>query len=317
MMINKQHAAAFAPATTSNLAVVFDILGFPLQTIGDEVWLQKRADNALVISKIDSADDLPMDSEKNTATVAIAAMQKALGCSIGLDVTIKKGIPLGSGLGGSAASSVAAVVAFNHMLAKPLTPTELVPYALAGEQAATGSIHADNVVPCLFGGLVLVHSLQPLSIIQLPTNHLWSVFIHPQVVIETKHARSVLPQNVPLPKVVQYSARLAAFISALYTDDMALLADACRDELIEPYRQSLIPHFQELQNAAKSAGALACSISGAGPTVFALCQSEVEANHIGHKMADIYLQHNIGYELIISTVSPEGARSIGHDDLNA
>lgn len=310
MINDKQQAAAFAPATTSNLAVGFDILGFPLQQTGDEVWLQRRKDNNLVIKQIDCLHPLPMECDRNTATVAIVAMQRSMNCHVGLDVTIKKGIALGSGLGGSAASSVAAVIAFNQFLENPLPPEELIPFALAGEQVATGSIHADNVIPCLLGGLVCIHSLEPLSVLRLPTNDLWSVFIHPHVVIETKQARAVLPEQVPLPKAIQYSARLAAFISALYTNDMALLADACQDELIEPHRQSLIPHFNEIQQAAKQAGALASSISGAGPTIFALCESGDKANLIGQAMAKVYDQSDIKYDLITSTIANNGARSI-------
>lgn len=310
MINDKQQAAAFAPATTSNLAVGFDILGFPLENIGDEVWLQRREDDALIIKEIDSNHPLPMNSEQNTATVAIAAMQRALNCVVGLDVTINKGIALGSGLGGSAASSVAAAVAFNQFLNQPLSAKELIPFALAGEQVATGSVHADNVIPCLLGGLVCIHSLEPLSVIQLPTNDLWSVFIHPHVVIETKQARAVLPKQVSLQESIQYSAHLAAFISALYTNDKELLADACQDQLIEPHRQSLIPHFKAVQHAAKNAGALACSISGSGPTLFALSESKERANLIGQAMAGVYEQHDIDYDLVISTISTSGARSI-------
>jgi len=310
-MINKKReAAAFAPATTSNLAVGFDILGFPLDNLGDEVRLRRRDDGDLIIQEIASPDSLPKDSKRNTATVAIEAMRRTLDCQIGFDVTIKKGIPLGSGLGGSAASGVAAVVAFNQFLQNPLSPKQLIPFALAGEQVATGSIHADNVIPCLLGGLVCIHSLEPLSVLQLPTNDLWSVFIHPHVVIETKHARAVLPEQVSLRETVQYSARLAAFISALYANDMALLAAACRDELIEPCRRQLIPNFIEVKEAAQSAGALACSISGAGPTLFALCASNKQANQISQAMSDVYQRHGVGHDCIISTIAALGARSI-------
>ncbi|WP_367606244.1 homoserine kinase [Legionella sp. W05-934-2] len=310
MINDRQQACAFAPATTSNLAVGFDILGFPLDSIGDEVSLQRREDTELVIQHIDSDFPLPMEIEKNTATVAIEAMQRSLNCQVGLDVSIKKGIPLGSGLGGSAASSVAAVVAFNQFLNKPLAAMDLIPFALAGEKVATGSVHADNVVPCLLGGLVCIHAIEPLSVIKLPTNDLWSVFIHPHVVVETKQARAVLPKLVPLTDAIQYSARLAAFIAALYSQDRLLLSEVCKDELIEPHRQSLIPHFKTVQQAAFKAGALACSISGAGPTLFALSGSKEQAAYIGQAMGEVYEYHSIPYDSILSTIAECGARSI-------
>ncbi len=310
MINDKQQVAAFAPATTSNLAVGFDILGFPLDKIGDEVWLKRREDDALVITSIKGPEQIPMDSQKNTATVAIAAMQSALNCKVELDISIKKGIALGSGLGGSAASSVAAVVAFNQFLESPLSLRELIPFALACEQAATNAIHADNIAPCLLGGLICVYSLDPVSVLELPTNDLWSAFIRLEMVIETKQSRAVLPKEVSFKAAIQYSAHLAAFISALYTNDMKLLADVCRDELVEPHRQSLIPHFKSIQKAAKQAGALACSISGAGPTIFALTESSVQANQIGQVMAEVYEHHSLPYELLISPLSTIGARSI-------
>jgi homoserine kinase len=313
-MINELNSVTvFAPATTANLAVGFDILGFPLEGIGDEIILEKNNENQLVIVSIESDDVLPIEPTRNTATVALQAMRRALSLNQGFNVTIKKGIPLGSGLGGSAASAVAAVFALNQFLNKPLTYEALTLFALEGERMATGGIHGDNVVPCLYGGLMLIHSLNPLRVIKLPDIDLVTAFIRPHITINTRDARKALKSEIPLATFINHNANIAAFISAIYQKDYELLSASCNDLIIEPMRCHLIPHFDEVKLAALQQGALACSISGAGPTLFAFSKSESEAVKVASAMADVYRKNNIGCDEIISPIFQEGARFIAYD----
>ncbi|MEE9452667.1 MAG: homoserine kinase, partial [Gammaproteobacteria bacterium] len=203
---NIRSVTAFAPASCGNIAVGFDVLGFALATPGDEVTLTRRDDQQLSISHIDSATPLPEAVDKNTATVAIQALLRDLELTLGFDVQIKKGIASGSGMGSSAASAVAAVVACNGFLQSPLSPQQLIQYALQGEAIASGSIHADNVAPSLLGGLVLTYSLDPIAWLQLPASNFYWTVVHPDLEIQTKAARGILPPSISLQQHSQQSA---------------------------------------------------------------------------------------------------------------
>lgn len=189
-------ASAFAPATCANVVVGFDILGFALETIGDQVTLTLREDKQIVIESILSHDPLPQEIQKNTASIVVQKLCKSLNLDIGFSISIQKGIPLCSGMGGSAASAVAALVACNHFLTTPLSSLQLAEFALYGEAAASGEPHPDNIIPCLFGGLTLIYSQEPLQIINLPLPDLYCVLIHPHIHVSTRRARGMLKRKL-------------------------------------------------------------------------------------------------------------------------
>jgi homoserine kinase len=310
MMNHLTQATAFAPATSANVAVGFDVLGFAVAELGDEVTLVKSAHPGIHIVSISSQDAIPYDASKNTAAVALQAMLDYLQLKQGFELSIVKKIPLSSGLGGSAASSVAALVALNHLLQTPLPTAQLVEFALLGEEAACGSKHGDNVIPSLYGGLTLIQSLLPLRIIALPVLPLHVVLIHPHLYLDTRAARAALHKTIPLSLLTKQSANLASFISALYEANYEQLSSSCQDEVIEPMRASLLPNFYAVKAAAYQAGALACSISGSGPTLFALAKSSQQAFLIAKQMSEIFTKNSIKTDVILTTISSQGAKII-------
>ena len=273
-------ASAFAPGSVGNVAIGFDILGFAIEGLGDRVTVTRRAVAGVEISAIRGvAGDLPRAPRDNTAGRALLAMQEAVNPGFGFSVEIDKGIPLGSGLGGSAASAVAAVVAANALLVKPCTPLELLKFALAGEATASGDRHVDNVAPSLFGGLVLTVGIDQPRVKQIPVPRgIRAVIVHPHLFIATSAARAMLKETVELADFVWQTANLAGFISGCYTDDLDMIRASFEDVVIEPQRQALIPGFQQVRSAAMHAGALGCSISGAGPSMFAWAPQGADAN---------------------------------------
>jgi len=301
---------AFAPATAANLAVGFDLLGLAFPPVGDEVTLTKRKDGKIFIESIESAEPLPKDIHKNTASIALHAACEALQITAGFSLHIKKGIPLCSGMGGSAASAVAALVAFNEFLKSPLSKETLISFARLGEKETSGDAHLDNVVPCLYGGLTLIHTQDPLQVIELPVPSLHCILLHPHLKISTKSAREVLKKEISLKDHVKQSAHLGAFIAALYKKDMALLKSALVDCLIEPQRASLIPGFYEAKQNALEAGALGMSLSGSGPTLFAFALEEKTAEHIATAMKKPFLQNNIACDTWIAPLAHHRAQVI-------
>ena len=272
-------ATAFAPASVGNVAIGFDILGFAVESLGDRVTVTRRSAPGVEISAVRGvAGELPRAARENTAGRALLAMQEAASPGFGFSVEIDKGIPLASGLGGSAASAVAAVVAANALLAKPCTPLELLKFALAGEATHGGDRHVDNVAAALFGGLVLTVGIDQPRVKQIPVPPgIRAVIVHPHMFIATSAARAMLKGSVELADFVWQTANLAGFISGCYTNDLDMIRASLEDVVIEPQRQALIPGFQEVRRAAMHAGALGCSISGAGPAMFAWAPQEVAA----------------------------------------
>lgn len=307
--------SAFAPASVANVAVGFDILGFALDSTGDSVTLKKiDGPGKVEIESIKGLEGLPMDPFKNTATIGLLKMLHDFKLPFGFSVKIEKGIPMSSGMGGSAASSVASVVAANEFLPRKLSKAELLLYALEGEQAASGGIHADNVAPSLFGGMTLIRSTDPIDVIEIPFPKIFVVVVHPELQVETKFARSVLKGEVPMHQFVEQSAHLAAFIAACFKQDLGLLKRSCKDYIIEDQRAHLIPGFYDVKNAALGANALACSISGAGPSLFALAESEQDAISIKKAMCLAFNKHGIiRLHSWISTLGSTGARVMKTD----
>lgn len=271
---------AFAPATVSNLGPGFDCLGLALHGPGDRVRARRRDQPGVVLSRIEGdGGRLPLESGKNTACVAVTRLLESIGAaSLGVELELEKGLPLGSGLGSSGASACAALVAAVSALELDVGATQLIDAAREAERVACGTAHPDNVAPAIMGGMVLIAALNPLRVLPLPVpDDLWLAVYTPGCEVKTADARAVLPSVVDLEVVVRHSARMGLLVHALHTGDLALLGEAIVDEVVEPARAHLIPGFLEAKTNALEAGALACSISGAGPTVFALASDGLRA----------------------------------------
>ena len=303
---------AFAPATVSNVACGFDVLGFALDEPGDEVTATFGPAGVTIAAIEGDGGRLPRDAAKNTAGVAALALLTRLGDPRGVSLTIRKGLPLSSGLGGSAASAAAAVVAVSALLGANVSKDTLVQCALEGERLGAGSSHADNIAPCICGGFVLVRSTNPTDIITLPVPAgLTAVVIHPDLEIETAMARALLGNTVSLHDAVQQWANLGAFVHALHTSDFDLLSRSLTDTIAEPRRAPLVPGLALIKRAAADAGALGSSLSGSGPSLFALCRGDETAARVAAAMTTAVKTH-IGGEpqVYISRISGQGARVV-------
>jgi len=261
-------ARAFAPASVGNVAVGFDILGHVIEGIGDTVTVRRIAAREVRIDAIRGAEiPLPREAARNTAGAALLALRQALDLPFGFAIEIDKGIALGSGMGGSAASCVAALVAANALLDQPLDRHALYPFALEGELVASGGRHGDNLGPMLLGGLVLSTADR---LVPIPVPSQWhSLLVHPDAVLETRRAREALQGSYALGEFVAQSANLALVLSGCHQGDAGLVRSGLRDVLVEPRRAPLIAGFDAARDAALAAGAMGASISGAGPSVFA------------------------------------------------
>ncbi|MBC7922891.1 MAG: homoserine kinase [Ferruginibacter sp.] len=298
----------FAPATVANVACGFDIFGFAVDSPGDEVVLRKRERPGVEITEITGdAGRLPRQTEKNTAGVAIAAFLRHIGSDQGVAVTLHKKMPLGSGLGSSAASAVAGVFAINQLMGNPLSPADLLPFAMEGERLACGSAHADNVAPSLLGGFVVIRSYQPLDIIRIPTpDRLYCTLVHPQIEVNTKDARHILKKEISLQKTITQMGNVAGLIAGLMQADYALIGRSLVDVIVEPVRAILIPGFGEVKVAALGAGALGCSISGSGPSMFALSSDADTAAGVGAAMQARFAHLRIESEVYVSGINRVG-----------
>jgi len=298
----------FAPATVANVACGFDIFGFAVENPGDEVVLRKREKPGVEILEITGDEGrLPRQFEKNTAGVAVAAFLEHIGSDQGIEVRLHKKMPLGSGLGSSAASSVAGIFAINQLMGSPMSQEELLPFAMEGERLACGSAHADNVAPSLMGGFIVIRSYQPLDIIRIPTpDNLYCTLVHPQIEVNTKDARHILKQEIPLKKTITQMGNVAGLIAGLMQSDYALIGRSLVDVIIEPVRAILIPGFGQVKAAAIEAGALGCSISGSGPSMFALCSDADTAQQVGEVMQKKFADLRIDSEVYISGINRVG-----------
>ncbi len=307
--MNKQSISVFAPATVANVACGFDVLGFAVEQPGDTVKL--TLNNTQVVSITSIAGDggrLPLAAPKNTAGVAIIEYLRHIGKEQGVEISIEKKLPLGSGLGSSAASSAAAVVGINELMGKPLSRKELVPFAMEAERIACGAAHADNVAPAILGGFVLVRSYEPLDIIEIPSpDNLFCAVVNPHIELRTEDARKVLRREVQLHDAIAQWGNLAALIAGLMKPDFNLIGRSLHDVVAEPMRALLIPGFNDIKNAALNAGALGCSISGSGPSVFALCEHSTIAQNVALAMQQAFAAIDLNSDAYISKVNKSGA----------
>lgn len=300
----------FAPASVANVAVGYDIMGFALEAPGDEIIARFSEKSGLRITKITGAKGkLPYELERNTAGYAALKLLEHLGeTERGIEMEIHKKMPFGSGLGSSAASAVAGVMAVNELLGCPLKKRELLPFAVLGEQIADGAYHADNVAPSLLGGITLVRSNEELDVYDLNVPRgTYATVIHPDVKIFTKDARGILSDQVDLQQHIRQSGNLAAFVAGLYESDFDLIRRSLQDLIIEPQRAKLIPHFYEVKEAVLNTGVLGCSISGAGPSIFALSNDKIIAEKAGEEMKRIFHNNNIDNQVYTCKINQEGA----------
>lgn len=308
----KDSVKVFAPASVSNVGCGFDTMGFALENPGDEIVLTKNNSGKIKITEIVSEKPIPTDINKNTATVGMLAMLRELDEKIGVDVKIIKKMALGSGLGSSACSAVAGVVALNEFTGNKFSKKELLPFALEGERIASKAIHADNVAPCLLGGFILIRGYNPPDIVSLPVpDNLYCSVIHPQVVVKTSEARDMLPESIEIKRAIKQWGNVGGLVAGLCLSDYELIGRSIADEVAEPIRQKLIPGYSDIKNAALDAGALGCNISGSGPSVFTLCEGKEIAEQVAFEMTKIACKHNLQSSTYVSSINNRGAEVIG------
>ena len=298
-----------SPATLSNLCCGFDILGMALNEPYDIIELIKKEEKGIRIQHLD-AYNLPLDPQQNIAGVALQAMMTALDYKQGFDLIIEKKIKPGSGIGSSAASAAGIVVAANELLGKPFNKQQLISFAMEGEVLASGSRHADNLAPCIYGGLVLIRDTPTLDIIELQTPPLFITIIHPQIEIKTSYAREILPKEIPLKSAVVQWANVAGLVAGFLHADYKLISRSLQDVIVEPVRSKLIPGFDVVKHNCMNAGALGGGISGSGPSLFMLSENESTAILVENEMKAVYDKLGIDYKTYISTVAQHGVEVV-------
>lgn len=300
----------FSPATVANVSCGFDVLGFCLDTLGDEMIIRKTVEKGIKITKIEGFD-LPFEVENNVAGVAALAIYNDAKPDCGFEIEIHKNIKPGSGVGSSSASASGSVFAINKLLGNPYNNTQLTDFAMKGEAVASGCEHADNIAPALFGGFTLVKSTIPLEVLQIPTpNKLFATIIHPQIEIKTSESRSILPENIPLKDAITQWANVGSLIHALHTDNYELIGRSLNDVVVEPHRRKLIPYFNNVKDIAIKHGALGCGISGSGPSIFMLNKGHENALFVEKAIANIYTKTGIKFHTYTSKINTEGIKII-------
>jgi len=310
--MTERFVKSFAPATISNLGPGFDIIGVAIHAPGDVVMAGRQREPGLSFRVQTEQTQVPGNARSNVAAYVARLMLQELKPAFGIDLELQKSMPIGSGLGSSAASGVAAAMAVNALLSKPLARQDLLRFALEGERFACGSLHADNVAPSLLGGAQLIRSYTPLDVIRIPVHHslVW-VVVHPHLVVLTKKARALLPHRVPLKSAVRQSGNVAGLILGLTTGDEGLLKRSVEDVIVEPVRARLLSGFSEVKRVALRAGALGCSISGSGPSVFAIAPSLQQAKTISRSMANAFKRAaGVESDVFVSRTNDEGARIV-------
>lgn len=302
-------ATAFAPATVANVSCGFDILGFAIDELGDEVTVKLVDTPGVKVVEIQGdGGKLPFDADKNTCSVAVQAMLNSLGVNPGIELSLFKGLPLGSGMGSSAASAAAALMAANEVLGNPFEKMDLVPFAMEAERIACGTAHADNVAPSILGGFVLIKDYDPLDVIKLPVpDGLYCTLLHPHLELKTMDSRSVLRQQISLKESTVQSGNIAGFIAGLFRNDFQLISRSLKDVIAEPTRALLIPGFYELRNVVREIGALGSGISGSGPTIFILSEGKEIASKVGKESKKIFEKIGLDVDVYVSKVNDKGA----------
>jgi len=294
-----------APATVANMVCGFDILGFALDEPNDSMTVRIVRERKIEIVNRDEFN-LPTDPTKNVAGVALLAMLERIEENIGFEIETTKKIKPGSGIGSSAASAAGAVVAANHLLGKRFTNPELIEFAMSGEELASGSKHADNVAPCILGGVTLVRSNSPLDVIKLDSPPLFVTIVHPQIEVKTSDAREILKQQVLLKDAIRQWGNVAGLVAGLLKKDYALISRSLEDRIIEPTRSILIPRFDRIKTESKRAGALGGGISGSGPSIFMLSRTEEIARTVESVMRQNYQTIELEFNTYVTRINSNG-----------
>ncbi|RYY90726.1 MAG: homoserine kinase [Chitinophagaceae bacterium] len=302
-----ESVTVLAPGSVSNLGSGFDVLGFALNDPCDEMQLRFTNEPGVRLIN-ESPYELPDDPHKNVSGVTLLAVLQKTGIARGFELTVRKQIKPGSGIGSSAASAAGAAVAANILLGNPFSKLELLDLAMEGEVIASGARHADNVAPCIWGGVTLIRSLDPVDIIALPAADLFVSVVHPQIEIRTAEARAVLRAEVPLKDAIRQWGNLGALVAGFYRNDAELIGRSMEDVVAEPYRKALIPGFDAAMDAARKAGALGGGISGSGPSLFQFSKTRETAQEVANAMSFVYKQLGIDHNTYVTTINKEGVR---------
>jgi homoserine kinase len=303
---------ASAPATVANVSCGFDIFGFAVEAPADEVEITLTEKPGVLITKIVGDEGrLPLDASKNTAGVGVEAFLKKLGSPYGAEIILYKNLPLGSGMGSSAASSVAALVAINHLHGNPMRREDLLPFAMEAERIACGSAHADNVAPSLLGGFVLIRGYEPLDVTSIPTPEgLFCTLVHPHLELKTEDSRRVLKPTIPIKDAITQWGNIAGLVVGLMKPDFGLISRSLHDVVAEPIRSVLIPGFDDIKAEAVKLGALGCGISGSGPTIFALSADMEIAARVGEMISGKFAAYELESDVFYSRINLSGAKVI-------
>ena len=300
----------FSPASVSNVCCGFDVLGFSIAGLGDELIITESDSNKVNIIKVNGYE-VPLSAKNNTASVAAQSLLDFLNIKIGFDIEINKNIKPGSGIGSSAASAVGAVYGINELLGSPLKKQELLKFAMQGEFVSSKTAPADNVASSLYGGLILVNNRENYNVIQLPVpKNLYAVIHHPLLEIKTSYSRDVLPKSVDLKIASEQLASIGGFVHSLHTADFDLMRLILKDYLVENYRTEYVPFFKELKNISESNKAICCSISGSGPSVFSLVKNYNEAIKLKSKYDEIYVKNSVEYNSYITGLNSKGVHCL-------
>lgn len=303
----KETITILAPGTVANMVCGFDVLGFALHEPSDEMDITIIHEKKIIIQP-DPVYKLPTDPAKNVAGAALLAMLDAMDDNIGFDITIRKHIKPGSGIGSSAASAAGAVVGANMLLKNRFSKESLVQFAMFGEKVASGVKHADNIAPCIYGGITLIRSIFPLDVIALQAPSLFVSIVHPQIEVRTADARAILKQNVLLKDAIKQWGNIAGLVAGILKNDLPLIARSLQDHIIEPVRSILIPGFDELKQRCLRAGALGGGISGSGPSVFMLSETEAIAKQVAYEMAAVFTELGIDYHTYVTSINQQGVQ---------
>ncbi|MEN9571876.1 MAG: hypothetical protein RL172_3107 [Bacteroidota bacterium] len=302
-----QQVKVHAPGTVANLVCGFDILGLCLNEPNDLMEVKLLHEKKIVIESADGYP-LPLDPAQNTAGAPLVEMINELEGDFGFEMIIHKKIKPGSGIGSSAASAAGAVVAANHLLGGIFNKEDLVRFAMFGEKVATGVKHADNIAPCIYGGITLIRSIFPLDIVCIPAPELYVTVVHPQIEVKTKDARQILRKEVLLKDAIKQWGNIAGLVAGFMKNDLELIGRSLEDVIIEPVRSILIPGFDEVKRNCKAAGALGGGISGSGPSLFMLSKDEATAKQVEVEMKNVYNHIGLDYHTHVTTINMDGVK---------
>ena len=300
----------FSPASVSNLCCGFDVLGFSIDSIGDELTITKSANKGVNIKEI-KGYNVPLENNKNTASVAAQALLDHLKINEGFDIQINKKIKPGSGIGSSAASAVGAVYGINKLLGNPLKHEELIKFAMKGEFVSSKSAPADNVASALYGGTILVNNIENYNVIKLPVpKNLYAIIHHPLVEIKTSDSRGILPKSIDLNIASNQLSAIGGFIHSLHTQDFELMKISLKDYLVEQFRSDYVPAFNEIKSTAEKNKSICCSISGSGPSIFTLVNSLGEAKRLKLLFDEIYKGKKLDFNSYITSLNSKGVHEV-------